>query len=263
MSHRALAWLPVGVVVAFLAAWALAPAAARYPLLLVEVESSKALALLGFASAAFVFERGDYLRRAWLLLGACTLMLFARDVFALAAHPGPGDTGALVVQGVFAVVGNGCSVLGTWMLARTWEVAGLEGGQSRHGRPLLLLAIAVAVAVSGWPLVLDVHALAGGDVAAVVPLSSDVADALVIVLLAPLATTALALRGGVLLWPWAFLTANGLLWLVFDATYAGLPLVHVDAAPAHALLESLRTLATLYGFSAGFAQRGVRTLASA
>ena len=107
------------------------------------------------------------------------------------------------------------------------------------------------------------RALVAGDVSAVVPLSSDVADALVIVLLAPLARTALALRGGVLLWPWAFLTANGLLWLVFDATYGGLSVAHVDAARAHVLLESLRTLATLYGFAAGFAQRGVRALATA
>jgi hypothetical protein len=39
--------------------------------------------------------------------------------------------------------------------------------------------------------------------------------------------------------------------------------LHVDPARAHVTLESLRTLATLYGFSAGFAQRGVRALASA
>ncbi len=263
MTSRALVWLPVAVVVAFLLAWALVPLPAREPLLFVEVESAKALALLGFAAAALVFEPGDYLRRAWLLLGACTLLLFARDVFAVAAHPRPGDTLALVIQGVFAVGGNGCSVLGTWMLARTWKVAGLDEGESRSGRGLFIAAIVVAVLVNGWPCVMDLRALAAGDVAAVVPLSSDVADAVVVVLLASLASTALALRGGVLRWPWAFLTLNGLLWLVFDVAYGGLTVAHVDPARAHAGLEALRTIATLYGFSAGFSQRGVRELASA
>jgi len=263
LTFRSLVWLPVVIVVVFLAAWALVPLPAREPLLFVEVESSKALALLGFAVAAFVFDPGDYLRRAWLLLGACTLLLFARDVFAVAAHPHPGDTAALVVQGAFAVGGNGCSVLGTWMLARTWKVAGLDEGESRSGGTLVVAALFVAVLVNGWPVAMELRALASGDVSAVVPLSSDIADAIVIVLLAPLASTALALRGGVLRWPWAFLTVNGLLWLVFDVTYGGLTVAHVDPARAHALLEALRTIATLYGFSAGFSQRGVRELASA
>jgi hypothetical protein len=260
MKARTLVLLPIVVVVAFLAAWALVPVPARDPLLFVEVESSKALALLGFAAAALVFESGDYLRRAWMLLGACTLLLFARDVFAVAAHPGHGDSAALVVQGAFAIGGNGCSVLGTWMLARTWKVAGLDEGQSRRGNGLVIAAVVVAVLIDGWPVVTDVRALAVGDVSAVVPLASDIADALVVILLAPLASTALALRGGALLWPWAFLTLNGLLWLVFDVTYGGLTVAHVDPARSHAVLEAMRTLATLYGFSAGFSQRNVRAV---
>jgi hypothetical protein len=263
VTSRSLVWLPIVVVVAFLGAWAVVPLPAREPLLFVEVGASKALALLGFAAAAFLFEPGEYLRRAWLLLGACTLLLFARDVFAMSTHPGPGDTPALVVQGAFAIGGNGCSVLGTWMLARTWKVAGLDEGPSRGRHALLFAAVAVAALVNGWPVVTDVRALAGGDVFALVPLSSDLADAIVIVLLAPLAATALALRGGVLRWPWAFLTVSGLLWLVFDVAYAGLTAAHVGPAGAHAVLDALRTIATLYGFSAGLSQRNVRELVSA
>jgi len=257
VSYRSLAWLPIVVVGAFLLAWAVAPMPAREPLLIVEIEASKALALLGCAAAALVFEPGEYLRRAWLMLGACTLLLFARDVFAMAAHPAHGDTVALVVQGVFAIAGNGCSVVGTWMLARTWKVSGLDAGATPGGNALLIGAIVAAALVTGWPVISDVRALVGGDVFAVVPLASDLADAVVVALLAPLARTALALRGGVLRWPWAFLTASGLLWLAFDVAYGGLTAAHVDPSRAHAVLEAMRTLPTLYAFSAGLSQRNI------
>jgi hypothetical protein len=257
VSYRALAWMPVVIVGAFLVAWLVAPPTARETLLVVEVESCKGLELLGFAAAALVFEPGEYLRRAWLLVGACTLMLFARDVFALAAHPAPGDPAAFVVQGIFAVGGNGCLVAGTWMLARTWRVAGLGDDEAPGGRALFAGAVVAAVLVTGWPVVKDVRALTGGDVFAVVPLASDLADAAVVVLLAPLASMALALRGGLLRWPWAFLVASSVLWMVFDVAYGVMTVVHVEPERAHALLEALRALPTLYGFSAGLAQRNV------
>jgi hypothetical protein len=257
VSYRSLAWLPVVVVAAFLVAWVVAPGPAREPLLVVEIESSKALGLLGCAAAALIFEPGEYLRRAWLLLGMCTLLLFARDIFALAAHPAPGDSAAFAVQGGLAIAGNGCSVVGTWMLARTWRVAGLGGAPAPGGNVLVGAAVVVALAVTGWPIVTDVRALSGGDVFALVPLASDLADGAVVALLAPLASTALALRGGVLRWPWAFLTASGLLWLTFDLAYGGLAVAHVDPARAHVVLEALRALPTLYGFSAGLSQRNV------
>lgn len=257
MSYRALVWVPLVIVGAFLVAWVAAPPPVRETLLVVEVESCKALALLGCAAAALVFEPGEHLRRAWMLVGTCTLMLFARDIFAMAAHPAPGDPAAFVVQGLFAVGGNGCMVAGIWMLARTWRVAGLDGDAAPGGRALVAGSIVAALLVTGWPVVKDLRALEGGDVFAVVPLASDLADAAVVALLAPLASTALALRGGVLRWPWAFLTASGVLWMVFDVAYGALSVAHVEPDKAHAALEALRALPTLYGFSAGLAQRNV------
>jgi hypothetical protein len=258
LSYRALAWLPLVFVGAFLVAWIAAPPSAREPLLVVEIEASKGLALVGCAAAALTFEPGDYLRRAWALLGGCVLFLFTRDVFALAAHPplaGAHDSAAFVVQGVLAIAGNGCSVVGTAMLARAWRVAGLESGGGRSAGALLPGAILLAALVNGWPIVSDVRALVAGDTFAAVPLASDLADAAVVVMLAPLARTALALRGGVLRWPWTFLALSGLLWLVFDATYGLLYAMKVDPARTHAVLEALRALPTLFGFSAGLSQR--------
>lgn len=262
MSYRALAWLPLAFLGAFFAAWLVAPPGAREAILVVEIEGAKALALLGCVTAALAFEPGDYLRRAWALLGACVVLLFTRDVFALAAHAaqaGPRDGAAFILQGALAATGNGCSVAGTAMLARAWRVAGLESPEARPAGSLLPGAIALAVLVNGWPIVSDVRALATGDAFAAVPLASDLADAAVVVMLAPLARTALALRGGVLRWPWAFLALSGLLWLVFDATYGVLHALKVDPGKTHALLEALRALPTLYGFSAGLSQRAAVT----
>lgn len=249
MKYRTLAAAPVILVAVALAAWAAAPVELRPSVLAAAVESAKVLALVGCGVAAWTFEAGDYLRRAWLLLAACTLFLFGRDVVALAG-------GSVLAQGVLATAGNGCSVAGTWVLARAWTVAGLDEGDAPTGKwPLRTGAVAVALLVTGWPLVGDLGALVRGDALAVVPLVSDVADTVVLALLAPLLRTTLALQGGVLRWPWALMTAGNLLWLVFDALYGVLGLLHVDPSRTRVATEALRVVATLYTASAGLAQR--------
>jgi hypothetical protein len=249
LTYRSLAVAPVVLVALALAAWGIAPAEARPTVLVAAVEAAKVLALAGCAVAAWTFEPGEYLRRAWVLVGAGTLLLFGRDVVALAG-------GSVLAQGVLATAGNGFGVAGTWILARVWTVSGLDEGDAPTGKwPLRTGAVALAVLVTGWPLVGDLGALARGDAFAVVPLASDVADTVVLALLAPLLRTTLALQGGVLRWPWALLTVSNLLWLVFDAVYGVLGLLHVEPSRAHVATEALRVIATMYLFSAGFAQR--------
>jgi hypothetical protein len=249
LKYRTLVAAPAVLVAVALAAWAAAPVELRPSVLAGAVESAKVLALVGCGVAAWTFEAGDYLRRAWLLLAACTLFLFGRDVVALAGGP-------VLAQGLLATAGNGCSVAGTWVLARAWTVAGLDEGDAPTGKwPLRTGAVAVALLVTGWPLVGDLGALARGEAFAVVPLVSDVADTVVLALLAPLLRTTLALQGGVLRWPWALMTAGNLLWLVFDALYGVLGLLHVDPSRTRVATEALRVVATLFTFSAGVAQR--------
>ena len=249
MKYRTLVAAPAVLVAVALAAWAAAPVELRPSVLAGAVESAKVLALVGCGVAAWTFEAGDYLRRAWLLLAACTLFLFGRDVVALAGGP-------VLAQGLLATAGNGCSVAGTWVLARAWTVAGLDEGDAPTGKwPLRTGAVAVALLVTGWPLVGDLGALARGEAFAVVPLVSDVADTVVLARLAPLLRTTLALQGGVLRWPWALMTAGNLLWLVFDALYGVLGLLHVDPSRTRVATEALRVVATLFTFSAGVAQR--------
>lgn len=249
MKYRILAAAPVALVAASLAIWVLSPPDLRSTILVWAVETAKVLALVGCLLAARAFEPGDYLRTAWLLLAACTVLLFGRDVVALVGGPA-------AVQGALALAGNGSSVAGTWMLARAWAVAGLDEDDAPAGRMGLLAgAVALALLVTGWPLAGDLRALARGDVFAVVPLASDVADTVVLALLAPLLQTTLALRGGVLRWPWALLTGGNLLWLVFDAVYGVIAVWHVDPGHGRIVTEALRVLATMYTFSAGLAQR--------
>jgi hypothetical protein len=249
LKYRTLAAAPLVLVAFVLGAWAIAPAEAGSWVLAASVETAKVLAIVGCVVAAWTFEPGDYLRRAWLLLAACTLALFGRDVVALMGGPA-------AAQGVLATAGNACSVAGTWLLARAWSVAGLEDSEVPTRRwSLQAAAVAVALLVTGWPLLGDLRALAQGDVFAVVPLVSDVADTIVLALLAPLLRTTLAFEGGALRWPWALLTVGNLLWLMFDALYGLIGLLHVEPSRAHVATEALRVLATLYACSAGLAQR--------
>jgi hypothetical protein len=249
LSYRTLAAAPLVLVAVALAGWGLAPADTRASVLTAAVESAKVLAILGCAVAAGTFEPGDYLRRAWLLLAACTLLLLGRDVLALAGGPAS-------AQGVLATVGNGSSVVGTWILARAWAVSGLDEEDAPTAKwPLRTAAVAVALLVTGWPLLGDLQALSRGDAFAVVPLVSDVADTVVLALLAPLLRTTLALQGGVLRWPWAFMTVGNVLWLVFDAVYGVLGLLHVDPSRTRVATDMLRVVATACLFSAGIAQR--------
>jgi hypothetical protein len=249
VRFRWLLLVPLGLVGAVVLAWSLLPAGVRPSVLTGGVETAKVLAILGCILASLAFEAGDYLRRAWMLLAVCTVFLLARDVVALAGGPA-------AAQGVLALAGNACSVGGTWVLARAWAVSGLDEGGPATGRVAVqAAACGVAVLVTGAPLLGDLDALLHGQVFAVVPLVSDVADAIVLVLLAPLLHTTLALRGGVLRWPWAMLTLNNVLWLVFDAAYGFGGILHVGSDRRQLFMEALRTLATAYTFSAGVAQR--------
>ncbi|HEY1693672.1 MAG TPA: hypothetical protein VGG39_16000 [Polyangiaceae bacterium] len=249
MRYRALAATPAILVLATLVAWAVSPGAARVTVLTAAVEAAKVLAMAGCILAASAFEPGEYMRRAWALLGACTLLLFARDIVALANGPA-------AAQGLLAIVGNGSSVAGTWMLARAWTVAGLAEEDRPAGRVAVLAgAAALALVVTGGPLLADVRALIGGHLLAIVPFASDVADAAVLILLAPLLQTTLALRGGALRWPWALMTAGNLLWLLFDVVYAIEAAWGLPVGRGHFVTDSLRVLATAFLFSAGLAQR--------
>jgi hypothetical protein len=220
-------------------------------------ELGKFLGLSGCLAAALAFERGDYLRRAWSLVALCYLFLLIGDASgehriaaALSAHE------INLVQGILAVLANLASVVGTWMLARAWSVAGLdEADDVRARRVRYALAALVSLGLTGWPLFHDLRDLLSGQVDALVSLASDLGDAIGLALVAPVMHTALAMRGGLLRWPWAFLTASGLAWISYDAATAALGALHVTAGPGLVGGESLRAVANGFVLAAGLAQR--------
>jgi hypothetical protein len=259
MKFRSFAAFPLVFAVVFAVAALFAGSGGLESVLATENEVGKVLALVGCFAAALAFEEGDYLRRAWFFSGLCYLLLLLGDLAGmpfLATHLSVHQVD--LAEGSFAVLGNATSVLGTWMLARAWTVAGLEDDDDAsrtRGRLLFAAAIAVSLAITGWPLVHDVGALASGDLGATVNIASDLGDTICLALVAPVMHTALAMRGGMLRWPWGLLTVSGIAWIAYDAASGGVELLHVEQARWLIVTEAIRGLACAFFFSAGMAQR--------
>ena len=259
MKPRTLVWVPF-VFAALFVVLALAAGTGALPTVVrVENETGKLLAAAGCLAAAYAFESGDYMRRAWLYSGGCLLLLLVRDVTIIQAIGGTFTPGQLtVVQGTLVVVANASSVIGTWLLARAWTVSGLEEAPAGTRWALRGAGVAVSLLVTGWPLCVDASKLLAGDLAAIPWVGSDLGDTIAFALVAPVLQTALALRGGALLWPWALLTAGGFCWILYDAGWGFTELLHVEADPrARVAVEAMRALACTFVGGAGLAQRAV------
>ena len=76
-------------------------------------------------------------------------------------------------------------------------------------------------------------------------------------MLAPILLTAVALRGGLLMWPWGLVTASLAAWLCYDATIGLGPHLGLAADTQAVIANSFRMLATFLNLSAGLAQRFV------
>jgi hypothetical protein len=253
VKYRLIALLPALLVALFAGACLLA--GDRLPaVILVGNESGKIVSVLGAVAAALAFERQDYLRSAWLWYGACFVFLLVHDVLGLVTRQ---DPTWLIVGGSIVAIGNACAAWGTWKLATAWSVAGLVADDAVARRRLLMYAVAglLSVLVTGWPLVADVRLLLAGDTGSLVAIASDVGDIVTLALVAPVLHTALAMRGGLLIWPWGLVTLSNLAWIVWDASSGLIALGHVGAAPVLIASESVRVLATSCTLAAGLAQR--------
>lgn len=229
------------------------------PFLRTEIAIVKLLAFLGAWGAALSFERGAYLRRAWLLIGACMLFLLLRDALVALEIPGIGPVSAVLVT-----TGNVVQVIGTWLLARSGSVAELPLPGTKGKRwAVLAAAIVFALAVAGPPVAESAKAVFSGDIADATSLASGIGDIISLCLIAPLLLTALALRGGLLGWPWSMITISYACWLFYDASAFYGPMLHLQPQQVRAVSEVFRTLGCLFQFSAGIAQRQVSRLLKA
>jgi hypothetical protein len=153
------------------------------------------------------------------------------------------------------VIANLTAVIGSIMMARAAKVAGIAlPGSAAARRVAQMVAIVVAVAIVGMGVWKDLHHL-GGDKDAIVAVASSIGDVVVFSVIAPFLLTALAMRGGVLAWPWALLTAANCSWLIYDMS-ASFERQWAIAEPTLKTFEELwRALACALALSAGLAQR--------
>jgi hypothetical protein len=260
MRYRTLAVLPLAWGAVFLLgdAW-VAHTPGHAVFLRTQLELAKAMALAGSLAAALAFERREYLRRAWLLIGGCMALLLLRDATLLPLGlEAMGQQRLSVLRGLLVVVANLSQIAGTWMLARAWKRAALALPVSRGAQWLLVaVVVAAAVAVTGPAVLQNVRHVEGGDLTAVAGVASAAGDAISLFLIAPLLLTALALRGGLFGWPFSLLTASYMSWLLYDALLVLGPGLALEAAGVRSASELFRALGCLFGFSAGLAQRFV------
>jgi hypothetical protein len=259
MSMKALAVFPFLWLVAFLIGDALLQGSASYTTFLrAEIELAKALNLLGAWAAAVSFDRGDYLRRAWFLIGACMALLLLRDLTLVPGVAALLGSSHAVVRGLLVVAANASQVVGTWLLAQAWQRASLAlPGSQASQWGVRIGAIVLAVAFAGPGVVSGLARLAGGDWAALAGAASALGDMISLCLIAPLLLTALALRGGLFGWPFWLLTTSYVAWLAYDAVLVLGPAVGLGAAVVLTASEAFRGLGSTLGASAGLAQREV------
>src|SRR5262249_51549704 len=155
--------------------------------------------------------------------------LLARDAVFIRGFLGQGPVIDYLEAGVI-LIANISSVIGTWLMARAWQVAGLELPGSCAGRATVIFAaIAIAIVIAGPAVYVDFHNLITGVPVSGVRVASDVGDIISFCLIAPVLLTAVALRGGSLFWPWSLLTASMLRWLFYEGSNLSLGrLVHAD-----------------------------------
>jgi hypothetical protein len=255
---RLLALFPLAWALAFLATSAALAGSPSHPAFLrVEIEAVKVLTLFGSWAAALVFDRGDYLRRAWFLIGLCMALLLLRDLtLFVPALNALGEDRLLLLRGALVVAANVSQIAGTWMLARAWKVADLSLTVSPAGRRAVVASTLVLAAAFGGPGVLSSGSrVLAGDLAAVSGVASSAGDTVSLVLIGPLVLTALALRGGTLGQVWMLLAASYTCWLFYDAVVALGAWAGLGAFGLRIGSELFRALGCALGFSAGLAQR--------
>jgi hypothetical protein len=171
-----------------------------------------AMGIVGCFAAAAQFERGDFLRRGWIVQGAGYVSLTASALWRGFA---PAST-VVPARIVFTLFSNTAEIWGAILFARVWLVAGIELPGSRLGRRgVVILAIVVALLIAGLPTALGVRDVIRGKYSGAVSVFSSLGDMVALVLIAPILLTALALRGEHLPTTIKYTTQTKLYWQIY------------------------------------------------
>jgi hypothetical protein len=224
----------------------------------VEIETVKILGLTGSIIAALSFDRGEHLRRAWLLNGSCYAFILLRDLlFGVWLVRDSGEP-SQYLEAILILIANAGAVTGVWMLSRTWRVAGIALPWSPLRREVVRwIGIVVGLVIAGPSLWFSIEGAMKGQVRAIVGAVSSAGDIFSLALIVPVLLTTLALRGGLLSWPWGLMTASQFGWLFYDAVLTLDLFIPMKPTTVRMVSEIFRAFACTYCLSAGIAQRAV------
>jgi hypothetical protein len=210
------------------------------------------LAVTGISGlvTAFKFDTSDRLFKCWLLIGVGYAFSIVRHGLRLLATVIPGLTLSPQMGNVFLMVQNICIAVALILFVLAWRATGLTAPVSRAAQTTsIIIGIAVAVVVGGYPLFTALTS-AQLNFGLLVSTAGDIIGFCVIV---PLALSALAMRGGLLMHTWIYLALSEVSWLLYDLWWAARPSLAPNASGA--ILEALRVMAVLFAFIATVAQR--------
>jgi hypothetical protein len=249
--------LPAVALIVFFVARMVAPIGAEAAVNRVFNVAAFAVAAAGCFVAARAFTRGDYLRVAWQLQAVASVLLAVSSVLR---DLEPAAT-MLLARAPLVFMANTAAVLSAVIFARAHRIAGLELPWSRPARLAFIAGVAaLAMLAAGPSVAVLVPRARAADLVAWMQIFSAVGDLLFLVLVAPIFMTAVALRGGLLTWPWALLTASTVTWLLYDAQDSIVYLYpRFESLDRTIVTVPLRVLACALLLAAALTQRRVTT----
>jgi hypothetical protein len=216
VTYRALALYATALALAALALLALLPAHMRsQALVTMSITLSAAVAIASVVTARRVGWR-DRLGLAWITFGLSYVFLLSTTLLV-------GDTTRTATPALTPAIewtrnsltfgANLFSVIAFMLFARVWSGTGLVP----EWRWLAtLVSFAVTIIVAGRTTVNDLLLARSMHLDAIGNLLSDLGDIICFTIIGPVAATAVALRGGALVWPWTLLTISSVAWLIYD-----------------------------------------------
>ncbi len=198
------------------------------------------------------FAPGDKLFASWLFVGIgytlSTIRYSIRLIGMLRGAdlpiPRPALDAMLILQ-------NLAIAIALFLFVRAWTTTGLASLESRGTRTgLIVLGIAIALVVGGYPLI-EGFQTRNADTVLLISTAGDVVG---IALIVPLALSAMALRGGLLMHTWLYLALCEFFWLLYDVWLAVRGHL-VSARPGVGIEQMIRVTAIMFAFIATVAQR--------
>jgi hypothetical protein len=216
-------------------------------------------AAAGAVLAVGSFGPGEPMRPGWLSLSASYLVLV--PVLLVLGPKAEGLYAAPVRAPWLLALGSIASgflaVAAFLLLARSWSKSGLDASSPAGRLAAGAAAVAIAAALAGGDVRERLPGALQGDVVAAADVLTDLLDGAVFVVAVPVLRAALALGGGLVAWPWLFLTLSLVAWLGYDATTVFAAAPSLDPRGVRVAQEVLRTLAASFACVAGVAQKWV------